>query len=79
MKRWLFVDRVESGQAVLTSESGDASFHVPLSLLPAGIGEGRWLTFTLEPDPAKDKEMATRTRGTRERLAKGDDGGDIKL
>jgi hypothetical protein len=79
MKQWVFVDRVESGRAVLTPESGGASFDVPASWLPPGVGEGRWLSLALEPDPAKDKAMVEHTRQLRGKLAKGDDGGDLKL
>ena len=78
MSNSVFVDRIEGTLAVLVTEGG-ARLELPKSLLPAGVGEGRWLALSLAPDPAKDAAMGGRARRTRERLTEDDDGGDLTL
>lgn len=78
MSHSVFVDRIEGGVAVLATDTGKP-FEVPKTLLPVGIGEGRWLTVSFAPDPAKDKAMAGKAAALRGKLSRDDDGGDFSL
>jgi len=69
----LFVDAIDGDKARLMW--GVESFDVPLGLLPAGTREGAWLHLTLSPAAAPPDEGGA----LREKLSRGDDGGDIKL
>lgn len=76
----VFVDGVEEGKAriVQRREGGEIlTYTLPAALLPPGVGEGRWIELrvrALPGPPASDD-----TGALRERLLKGDDGGDISL
>ena len=78
MTHAVFVDRIEGALAVLLTPDG-ASFALPQSLLPAGVGEGRWLRLRLDPDPGRDASAKVEVAALRARLTGGDDGGDLAL
>jgi hypothetical protein len=69
----LFVDAIEGERARVLW--GQEAFDMPARLLPAGTREGGWLRISLSPAPAPPDEGAA----LREKLIRGDDGGDIKL
>jgi hypothetical protein len=69
----LFVDQIDGGWAHLVL--GEEAFDVPARLLPAGTKEGGWLRWTFAAAPAPPDDAAA----IRNRLKRGDDGGDIKL
>ncbi|MCB9731105.1 MAG: DUF3006 domain-containing protein [Deltaproteobacteria bacterium] len=75
----LWIDRVEGDVAVLISDGGRHTVRVPKALLPAGQGEGAWLTLRLDADPAKTAAVAGNVAATRAKLSSGDDGGDFSL
>lgn len=77
MSHSVFVDRIEGDIAVLSVDGG--SIQIPRALLPAGVGEGRWLSLSLAPDPAKDASTIAGSRALRERLSADDDDGDFSL
>jgi hypothetical protein len=70
-----FVDAVERGRARLLV--GEEAFTVPVALLPRGAREGRWISLVvaLAAPPADAADAEVRRR----RLARDDDGGDLKL
>jgi hypothetical protein len=78
MSHSVFIDRIEGGVAVMTTDAGKP-FQLPKALLPAGMGEGRWLTMSFAPDPAKDAAMAGKAAALRGKLSADDDGGDLSL
>jgi len=78
MSHSVFVDRIEGGTAVLTTDAG-ATIELPKKLLPAGVGEGRWLSLSLVADPSKDAAQGDKARSLRGKLAADDDGGDFSL
>lgn len=69
----LFVDAIEDGIARVLL--GERDFSMPVDLLPAGAREGDWveLSVGVVPPPPSDTEQV------RQRLAKDDPGGTIKL
>ena len=69
----LFIDALEGTHARLLS--GLDAFEVPARLLPPGAIEGTWLRLSLTPAPAPPDEA----EALRAKLARDDDGGDIKL
>jgi hypothetical protein len=69
----LFVDAIEGTRARLLA--GVDAFDVPVRLLPPGATEGTWLRWSLTPAPAPPDEA----EALRDKLARDDDGDDIKL
>ena len=69
----LFIDAIEDDRARLLL--GEEAFDIPRRLLPRDAREGTWVRLSLQPAPAPPDEGAA----IRDRLGKGDDGGDIKL
>ena len=69
----LFVDQIEDGVARVLL--GERVVSLPVDLLPGGAREGDWVQLSVGviPPPAID------TEDIRERLAKDDPGGIIKL
>lgn len=51
--RW-YVDRIEEGQAVLTSDTSDDELVLPLAWLPEGSAEGSVIAVALD-DAAKEE------------------------
>ncbi|TNF25663.1 MAG: DUF3006 domain-containing protein [Deltaproteobacteria bacterium] len=78
MSHSVFVDRIEGPIAVLSTDGG-ARIELPVALLPAGVGEGRWLSLSLTPDAGKDAASVAEARARRAKLAADDDGGDFSL
>lgn len=68
-----FVDEIDGATARLLV--GARAFAVPSALLPRGTREGAWVEVSVAPAPAP----ADGTEKRRKRLARGDDGGDVKL
>jgi hypothetical protein len=69
----LYVDAIEAGRARLML--GDEAFTVPARLLPPGAREGSWVRLSGAVVPAPPSDAASR----REKLARDDPGGPIKL
>jgi hypothetical protein len=69
----LFVDEIEDEDARVLL--GEHAFMVPASLLPAGVGEGDWVELSVRVIPAPPGDTESR----RQRLARDDPGGTVKL
>jgi Protein of unknown function (DUF3006) len=69
----LFVDEIEDETARVLF--GEHAFSVPAALLPEGAREGDWVEVSVRSIPAPPGD----TEARRERLAKDDPGGTIKL
>lgn len=70
----LFVDQVEGDVARVLADA-EQVLTVPLALLPPGVREGDWVELTvgiIDPPPSDAAEL-------RQRLAKDDPGGPLKL
>ncbi|WZO98733.1 DUF3006 domain-containing protein [Isosphaeraceae bacterium EP7] len=81
MSTRLTVDRFEGegkAIAVLLTEGGDP-LEFPKALLPKGTRPGDVLNFVIEKDAGATRAVADATGKVQDELAKGDDGGDIKL
>lgn len=69
----LFVDAVDDDTARVLL--GERVFTIPAELLPAGASEGDWVELSVGVIPSPPSEAEE----IRERLAKDDPGGPIKL
>jgi hypothetical protein len=69
----LYVDAVEAGRARLVL--GAEVFTIPARLLPKGAREGSWVRLSGRVVPAPRSDAAA----IREKLARDDPGGPIKL
>ncbi len=69
----LFVDAIEGAHARLVLD--DESFTIPARLLPRGAREGSWIQLSIVVVPAPASDAAA----LRDKLARGDRGGPIKL
>jgi hypothetical protein len=69
----LFVDAIDEGRARLLLD--EDAFTVPARLLPTGARAGDWLRLSL----ARAAAPASDAAAIRDRLARGDRGGPIKL
>lgn len=77
----LTIDRFEGDRkavAVLLADDG-TPIDFPRPLLPAGSKPGDVLAFAITRDEAATEGVARATRRAQDHLARGDDGGDIKL
>ncbi len=69
----LFVDAIDDGIARVLL--GERVLSIAVDLLPAAVREGEWVELSVGVVPPPDSD----TDETRERLAKDDPGGTIKL
>ncbi|HVX97227.1 MAG TPA: hypothetical protein VHK47_20085 [Polyangia bacterium] len=69
----LYVDTIEDGRARLVLD--EEAFTVPARLLPADAREGSWIRMSGRVVPAPPSDAAK----IREKLARDDPGGPIKL
>ena len=73
MTSTIIIDRIENKLAVV--ESGEYSFSIPISLLPAGSKEGDSYTITLASIDSESTKKEAQER--LKRLQKRDSGNDI--
>jgi hypothetical protein len=69
----LFIDAIEDDEAWVLL--GEERHRLPRVLLPPGAREGVWLRLLVDPSRKVGEEIEAR----RERLVRGDRGGDVKL
>lgn len=69
-----FVDRIESGLAViLLSDGSGVQFDLPLKYLPPGIEAGDHLTITFQLDPQSREETLRSITELKKQLTKDSD------